>query len=208
MAFPFSPNSSIMICGPTGSGKTFFVKRLLENIKDMYTHNIPSQVIYCYGVWQKTFEKLEKDLSFISFHKGLPLASELEYSTVHRLFILDDLMQECIDSPVIRKTFTEGTHHSNISVIFISQNLFQQGKNARTISLNCWYIVLFKNYRDVNQIKVLATQTGLGKKLTTAFADAVETKFGNLIVDLSPSGEDKYRLRSRIFPDEDTWIYI
>jgi GTPase SAR1 family protein len=208
MAVPFRPNSSIMICGPTGSGKTEWVKRLLYNLDSMYSSNPIKEVIYCFGVWQKTFEVLERELSFITFHEGLPDPEYLKNSGVHRLFVLDDLLQECVDSPDIRKIFTQGCHHNNLSVIFISQNLFQQGKNARTISLNCWYLVLFKNFRDIMQIKTLSRQSGLGKKLISAYTDAVSVPYGYLVVDFAPGVEDKYRLRSRVFPGEDSWIYV
>ena len=197
-----------MISGPTGAGKTQWVKRFLQNLQLVYDSNTPEEVVYCYGVWQRTFEVLERELPFITFHKGLPTSEDLQWSKVHRLFILDDLLQECLDSADIRKIFTQGCHHNNLSVIFISQNLFQQGKNARTISLNCWYLVLFKNWRDVNQIKTLSYQTGLGKKLMCAYEDAVSVPYGYLVVDFAPGVEDSYRLRSRVFPGEDTWIYV
>jgi hypothetical protein len=44
--------------------------------------------------------------------------------------------------------FTKKSHHRNISVMYIEQNLFHKGKNHRTISLNAHYMVLFKNPRD------------------------------------------------------------
>ena len=44
--------------------------------------------------------------------------------------------------------FTRDSHHHNLSVIYIVQNLFHQGKGSRSISLNSYYLVLFKNPRD------------------------------------------------------------
>ena len=54
--------------------------------------------------------------------------------------------------------FTRGFHHRNLSVIYIVQNLFHQGKGSRSISLNSHYLVLFKNPRDKLQILTLAKQ--------------------------------------------------
>ena len=45
-----------------------------------------------------------------------------------------------------------------ISVIYIVQNLFHQGKGSRSISLNSHYLLLFKNPRDKLQILTLAKQ--------------------------------------------------
>ena len=36
-----------------------------------------------------------------------------------------------------------------------------------------------------------------------AYEDAVGSKEGYLIVDTSPHGDDRYRLRSRVFPGQD-----
>ena len=74
---------------------------------------------------------------------------DLEYR-----YSLDAVMN---DSSMM-KVFTERSHHQNISVIFMTQNIFHQGKTARTISLNTQYMVLFENARDPQQIKTLAKQ--------------------------------------------------
>ena len=54
--------------------------------------------------------------------------------------------------------FTKGSHHRNISVILITQNLFHQGRYCRDISLNAKYLVLLNNVRDKNQFMFLARQ--------------------------------------------------
>ena len=42
----------------------------------------------------------------------------------------------------------------NASVVYITQNLFQQSKSSLTIILNAHYLVLFQIPRDKMQIKV------------------------------------------------------
>ena len=49
------------------------------------------------------------------------------------LMILDDLMRETNASIV--DIFTKGSHHRQISVFYITQNLFHQGRGQRDISL-------------------------------------------------------------------------
>ena len=56
------------------------------------------------------------------------------------------------------KIFTERSPYLKISVISMTQNIFNLGKKARTISLNTQYMLLFKNLQDRQQIKTLATQ--------------------------------------------------
>jgi len=83
--------------------------------------------------------------------------------------------------------FTRGSHHRNISVILITQNLFHQGRNFKDISLNAKYFVLFKNVRDKRQFSNLGNQvlpednTGLFK----AYLDAKKRDHGYLFLDLT-----------------------
>jgi hypothetical protein len=52
--------------------------------------------------------------------------------------------------------FTKGSHHRNISVILITQNIFHQAKHCQDISLNAKYLVILKNVRDRSQFSHLA----------------------------------------------------
>jgi len=63
-----------------------------------------------------------------------------------------------LSSKVIVDLFTKGSHHKNLNVILISQNLFHQGRGQHNISLNANYIVVFRNPRDRVQIRNLARQ--------------------------------------------------
>ena len=74
------------------------------------------------------------------------------------ILVLDDLMGEAVKDQNIVNMFTVGSHHKNISVLFLMQNIFQKGSHSRTISINSQYMVLFKNARDQTQIRTLAMQ--------------------------------------------------
>ena len=50
------------------------------------------------------------------------------------------------------------SHHGNITVVYIVENVFDKGKVHRIISLNSHYMVLFKNPRDEGQMRSLAQQ--------------------------------------------------
>ena len=83
-------------------------------------------------------------------------------------------------------------------MVYITQNLFQQSKSSRTISLNAHYLVLFQSPRDKMQIKVLANQLQ-APHMIHAFNDATSTPHGYLLVDLKPNVPDYLRLRTQIF---------
>lgn len=66
-----------------------------------------------------------------------------------------------------------------------------------------------KNARDASQISMLSRQLypGCSGLLLEAYRDATKEPFGYLVVDTSPRGEDKYRLRTNIFPGEALIVY-
>ena len=92
----------------------------------------------------------------------------------------------------------EKGHHRNASVIYITQNMFQQSKSSRTISLNSRYMILFRNERDKNQIKTLAQQMQ-APHLLLAYENATSMDHGYLVVDFHSRTNKELRLRTDIF---------
>ena len=210
---PFKPCSSITISGATQSGKTYFVHKLLQNISGMFSEEPVSQILYCYGIYQSLFDKMEKDIPNFTLHEGLPSKEDIENFSAkqkHSLIILDDLMIQVGQSPEIERLFTMGCHHRKLSVIYLTQNIFQQSKCSRTIALNTHYLILFRNLRDGSQVTHLGRQLfpGKGQILVDAYQAATRVPYGYLVIDMSPHSEDKYRLRTQIFPGEDPIVYI
>jgi len=210
-SLPFEPCSSMCITGQTGAGKTVWLYGLLKQVKRMY-RKPPVHTLYCYGIYQPLFDEMERTLPQFTTRQGLPTVEEMDDYTRdrhHKLIVIDDLMHEVVQNKDMELLFTQGTHHRCVSVILITQNLYPKGKHARTIALNTWYMVLMKNLRDVSQVGVLGRQLypGKVKGFMDAYQDALQSKHGYLIVDMSPHGEDKYRLRTRVFPGEDPIIY-
>ena len=74
----------------------------------------------------------------IEFVKAIPTALEQDsYFDVNKrnLIVFDDQMIDASKDKRIVNLFTRGSHHRNLSVIYIVQNLFHQGKGSRSISL-------------------------------------------------------------------------
>jgi len=76
----------------------------------------------------------------------------------HKLLVIDDCMAEGIDSTNLIKIVCISSHHNNIMVLFLVQNVFQKGKVMRTLSLNTHYFILFRNYRDQLHVEALGRQ--------------------------------------------------
>ena len=136
-----------LVAGPTGCGKTQLIFKLIKNATQLITPQV-QRIVYCYGQWQNQFKQFENK---VTFHEGLLPREELfppegrqPSNSQHTLLIIDDLLDK-EDTSLVRDIFIKGSHHNNISVIFITQNLFLPHKDYRTLSLNTYYIVVFKN---------------------------------------------------------------
>ena len=201
----FKAPTTLCLSGVTQSGKTTWIKKLIEYKKDMFDVP-PTKIVYCYGVWQPAFVGMKDVL----FHKDLPSASDIEtYADgSHVMLVLDDLMDSVVKSEEAQRLFVRGSHHKNMTVLYVTQNMFYQGKCARTISLNCHYLVLFKNPRDHSQIQYLGRQIGLNKSLPEAYEDCMKEKFGYLVVDLHPHSIEGPKLFSHVFPYESLVSYV
>jgi len=90
----------------------------------------------------------------------------------------------------------------------LMQTIFPKGTYARTISLNCHYMILFSNKRDRNQVKVLGSQLMPGRVayFNDSYKKATATPWGYLVIDIHPRSDTMYELRTRIFPDDDPLI--
>jgi hypothetical protein len=140
-------------------------------------------------------------------HEGIPEEKDLLQLSEGgpSLCIIDDLMDDVVSSADMAKLFTQTCHHRLINTIYLSQNIFAQGKYSRTINLNVHYLIVFRCFRDGSQISHLARQLYPGKSpiLTQAYHDATSRPYGYLFINMSPkASDDDYRLATNIFPDE------
>jgi hypothetical protein len=201
--FTFRHPFTCIVSGPTQSGKTEFIKRLVQNA-DVLINPKPSIVTWCYGDINAI---VGNNLPHVVFKDGICDINDFD-PLENNLLILDDLMFEAGRSEAIQELFTKGSHHRNMSVIFVVHNLFHQGKWMRTLSLNAHYLVIFKNPRDAGQIKHLGVQLFPGKGgsmfLAEAYKLATQRPHGYLLLDFRQNTSDELRVLSNILPGEGT----
>ena len=194
---------TMMVAACTGGGKTWFVKDLLEN-RQQWISPAPQRIIWIYGQWQPLYAEMQRIIPGMEFVKGIPANIEDEQflnPAIRNLIVIDDLMSDASNDKRICDLFTKGSHHRNLSVICVVQNLYYQGKESRTMSLNSQYLVLFNNPRDQQQITVLARQMypGQSEKFLSTYRMATSKPFGYLLIDLKPDTPNDKRLWPNVF---------
>ena len=190
-----------IVAGPSGSGKTVLIRGLLQYRASLFNRP-PKLILWCYGQMQAAYNEAVSGTNIIYFD-GFPSKAELT-SLKPDLIVVDDLMGELSGDKEMSNLFTKFSHHMNIDVIFVVQNIFHHGKEMRTISLNSHYFILLKNPRDKRQAMVLADQTFPGNRefFMTAYNDAISVPYGYLLLDLKPDTPDCMRVRTRLVPSE------
>lgn len=202
--FKFKHPFTCLVSGPTQSGKTHFTLELLERMSD-HIQPVPSKVIWCYGAHQ---EKLNHLPTFVQVSEGLSALDDID-GHENTLVILDDLMHEAGNNAEVASLFTKGSHHRNMSVIMIVQNLFHKGSIMRTVSLNAHYMIIFKNPRDASQLQCLGRQLfpGKSKFLVDAYRQATSRPHGYLLLDLTQNTPDSRRVLSDILSEAEVSSY-
>ncbi|GFY62250.1 uncharacterized protein TNIN_78381 [Trichonephila inaurata madagascariensis] len=118
----------------------------------------------------------------IEFVQGLPDSYEN-----CDLIVIDYLMHQLNEK--VSELFTIVSHHRNVSVILLLQNLFPKCKALRDIGLNSHYIILFKNSRDMSQINCFARKLypRNSQYMVDAYIKSPASPYQYLVVDLHPT---------------------
>jgi len=193
-----------VVAGPSGCGKTAWVLRLIENVREKI-EPAPTRIWYYYGEHQPVFNNYPQ----VHFEDGLPQQNdEVLDDREPTMIVVDDHMSDV--NQLVADILTKISHHRNIRILYLTQNMFDKNKYPRTISLNARYLVLFKNRRDAGQIAIFARQMypTCWKFAVQGYEDATSMPYGYLLVDLKSDQDERYRLRTNVFPGEMQHVYV
>ena len=147
---------------------------------------------------------LQKRILCIEFIPGIPDYldnSQFIDPSKRNLIIFYDLMTKAKCDQRIADLFTKGSHHRNISIVYLTQNVFPQGRACRDIALNTQYLVLFNNPIDRQQVATSTRRIYPSTSVTfmRKFEDATARPCGYLLIDLKSSTSEQDRLQTDIF---------
>ena len=116
------------------------------------------------------------------------------------VLVFDDLMEEGGRDKRLLDLFTKDSHHRDITVLYLTQDLFPPGKLSKTINGNAHYIMAFKNPRDQTGIRTILLQAfpDRWRQVLRLFKRITSRSFGYLMLNVHPASDDPYRLWSHL----------
>lgn len=193
-----------IIAGPAQSGKSTLVERMITN-SDKIFHPKPKSILYAYGEYDGRIHKLQsKGVHVVS---GVPSEETIDAMPRPTLIFLDDLMLEAKDG-YLQDLFTRKSHHKNLAVFFVTQNLYSRA--VQVARINSHYIFIMRAPNAALHIRTIGTQLFPGqlKYFLDAYHKATERPFNYILIDMHPSTPTQLRLRTDIMPDEEQTVFL
>jgi hypothetical protein len=185
--------STITICGPSQSGKTTLVEKLVKNRDQLFEDPISN--VY----WFSAYAPSNK-INGVKYNVGVP-GSILRQVEPYSLVVIDDYMKELSNSNELTTLMTKAVHHLPMTLIYITQNMFNKGSDTKTRRMNTSYLIVFKNPHDRAQVDYIGRQMFPRDKsfLSSAYDDATgKHPFSYLLIDCNQETEDEIRVRTNI----------
>jgi hypothetical protein len=111
-----------------------------------------------YQCWQEIYDRWKTDIPDITFLDKLPTE---EFLTTlpgkHHLLIIDDALLAFVnDQQTILRLFTQISHHENINLVLVTQNLFDRSCSANiSLNRNANYLILMRALKDRTPARIV-----------------------------------------------------
>ncbi|ELU09008.1 hypothetical protein CAPTEDRAFT_214459 [Capitella teleta] len=147
----FNQPSQIVIAGPTKSGKTSLLIKVLENADTMFQP--PPQEIYWFYSMPASVAPVKATLPEVQLVHGIPNPDLIEKIAdgSPKIMVMDDMQNILNDKTqreMVMDVLTKVSHHGNLTVIFIVQDLYRE--NMKRVRNQCENIIVMSNGSSAN----------------------------------------------------------
>ena len=202
-----------LVGGATKTGKTTLVQKILLNRHALF--NVPIKNVYWYYTMPKSVESIRQSLPDVNFVQGTPTHNTIAELNIQEptIMVMDD-MQEMVSNGkaslnVVKNIFTRESHHGNLSVIMLVQDLFEKNMQQLARSAENTFVMANSAYGTfLRSLALRALPSGGFSFLQWAF-DRIKQRgpYGYLLVstgNVSPCE----RARTSIFPGEPNTFFV
>lgn len=190
--------AGVIVAGPSMSGKTTWIKNLIKYAREMISPP-PAHILFCYGIYDPQLHEFEE--MGCELYNGVPDMEFLDSKPKPLLMIMDDQYTD-VTSKYLQDLFTKVIHHKNITVFFVTQNLFD--KVTKVARWNSQHIVLMDAPSDQQNIQSLGKQIFPGEMsfFRDALKKATSKPYGYVFLTLRSGTHPALKVRTNIFPGE------
>ena len=219
--FPaFTHPGNMAIFGPSKSGKSTFLKKLIENRKEIFRSPAAAEsskenfrsVVYYYGSrWQPIFQAMSDADPSIEFRMGYPqnsMEEEIPESERPALVIFDDLESEIEKSPNAANLVTRDSHHLGLFVVLVFQDIFPKGKHSTTIYRNVDTLLYFRysnnDHALMTRFRNFYAGGNRARDLMEIYTKWTDERGGYMVIDNHPDQKEKevFSIRTGVFPQD------
>jgi hypothetical protein len=145
--YKFEPGSKFIFSGPSGSGKSFGIARMLDAL-DLHFEIVPKRVLYFYAFWQEDLMGRYRDS--VEFFEGFSMAQLDQLDPSEYSFVILDDQIDSVPGETLNLLFTKYLKNRSISLALLTQNLYN--KTMRVPRINSSVIILYKSPQDKLQV--------------------------------------------------------
>ena len=149
----FKHPTQMLVGGPTKSGKTTLCLRLLREREKMFSHQFRD--IYWFYKMENSIRHAKKEFPEINYVEGNVSNKFVDGLDVDsdKLLICDDMQDMVSNNKTLdglMNIFTRDSHHKNLTVIFLVQDLFL--KNMNKVAGQCENVIAMTNGSSLSNI--------------------------------------------------------
>ncbi|CAJ0570590.1 unnamed protein product, partial [Mesorhabditis spiculigera] len=138
--------------GPSNSGKSFLLKRIVQWLDDLTDPvSVCQGILLCYSIDQPLYHELVAMDSRVRLFQGLPSDADIESLEKPHFIVIDDQCTELKRNKTVVDLFTKGVHHRNHSLVRLNSSRDRRRilRKASRDELGCLVESLF-NVRSGN----------------------------------------------------------
>ena len=173
-------NFRLLVSGPTGCGKTTFVRDLINSKR------IKRPIRHIYYIYPDSFDSPPVDWHtlpdlIVTYCPFIPDHDFIKSIKKNSLLVLDDVFDSAIKSRAISDALRIHSRRK-FSMILITQNFFDSGKHSVSMRNQLNAVVLFRNFGNCRTNRQVADQLDVKKQFLQAEKSTESQKYNPIVI--------------------------
>ena len=197
-----------LLIAPSGTGKSETLLSILKNKETLFSEKY-DYICYFYPVdgmspiRKDYLKQLTRHIPTLEVYEGLPQCGEVLPQAGTKLFLLDDLYYDAINSYDFMSFCIQGSHQSNTSFFLTCQNLYQNSKYKSSIFRQMTDFIIWPFPGDQSMLGYLSSQLHGDRKFLPQCMEWLKNHIENpherylwICMNIADQSPEAYRVRA------------